>query len=92
MAIRNKIFRKCSDVSISNVFQYNDIFFTPGSIAFYDNDCWIDSEVESALIPVADVTFEFYVSCDDCISFNLNGVYLQLCSDPSVELILTVNN
>jgi hypothetical protein len=60
MAILNRVFRKCSDVTISNVFQYNDIFFTPGSIAFYDDDCWIDSEVPTTLIPVADVTFNDY--------------------------------
>ena len=92
MAIQNRVFRKCSDVTISNVFQYNDIFFTPGSIAFYDDDCWIDSEVPTTLIPVADVTFNDYLSCDECISSNLTGLYLQLCSDPTVELNLTVKN
>ena len=73
MAIQNNIFRNCNDVNQTQILQYNDIFFNPGDIAYYDGTCWIDTEVLSFLTPVADVTFNGYSSCDDCISNNLIG-------------------
>ena len=92
MAIVNKIFSKCTDVTSTTVFQYNDIFFTPGGVAFYNGDCWKDTEVLSDLIPVADVTFNYYVDCDACTSDNLIGMYLQNCSNPSVDMIATTKS
>jgi hypothetical protein len=92
MAIVNKIFSKCTDVTSTTVFQYNDIFFTPGGVAFYNGDCWTDTEVLSDLIPVADVTFNYYVDCDACTSDNLIGMYLQNCSNPSVDMIATTKS
>ena len=92
MAIVNKIFSKCTDVTSTTVFQYNDIFFTPGGVAFYNGDCWKDTEVLSDLIPVADVTFNYYVDCDVCTSDNLIGMYLQNCSNPSIDMIATTKS
>ena len=92
MAIVNKIFSKCTDVTSTTVFQYNDIFFTPGGVAFYNGDCWKDTEVLSDLIPVSDVTFNYYVDCDACTSDNLVGIYLQNCSNPSVDMIATTKS
>jgi hypothetical protein len=92
MAIVNKIFSKCTDVTSTTVFQYNDIFFTPGGVAFYNGDCWTDTEVLSDLIPVADVTFNYYVDCDACTSDNLIGMYLQNCSNPSIDMIATTKS
>ena len=92
MAIVNKIFSKCTDVTSTTVFQYNDIFFTPGGVAFYNGDCWKDTEVLSDLIPVSDVTFNYYVDCDACTSDNLVGMYLQNCSNPSVDMIATTKS
>ena len=92
MAIVNKIFSKCTDVTSTTVFQYNDIFFTPGGVAFYNGDCWTDTEVLSDLIPVSDVTFNYYVDCDACTSDNLVGMYLQNCSNPSVDMIATTKS
>ena len=92
MAIVNKIFSKCTDVTSTTVFQYNDIFFTPGGVAFYNGDCWKDTEVLSDLIPVSDVTFNYYVDCDACTSDNLVGMYLQNCSNPSIDMIATTKS
>jgi hypothetical protein len=92
MAIVNKIFSKCTDVTSTTVFQYNDIFFTPGGVAFYNGDCWKDTEVLSDLIPVSDVTFNYYVDCDACTSDNLVGMYLQNCSNPSVDMVATTKS
>ena len=92
MAIVNKIFSKCTDVTSTIVFQYNDIFFTPGGVAFYNGDCWKDTEVISDLIPVVDVTFDYYIDCDACTSDNLVGMYLQNCSNPSVDMIATTKS
>jgi hypothetical protein len=92
MAIVNKIFSKCTDVTSTIVFQYNDIFFTPGGVAFYDGECWIDTGGFSTLIPVADVTFDYYNDCNTCTSDNLVGMYLQNCSNPSVYMIATTKS
>lgn len=89
MAILSRIFRQCSNVNNSVVLQYNDIFFTPGSIALYNNTCWIDTENPSVLTPLADVTFNSYLSCEECINGNLQGVLVQNCATPSVQMVIT---
>lgn len=89
MAVVNKIFSKCNDVTSTIVFQYNDIFFTPGGVAFYNGECWTDTEVSSDLIPVADVTFDYYVDCSSCTTDNLVGMYLQNCSNPFLYMVAT---
>lgn len=89
MAVVNKIFSKCNNITSTIVFQYNDIFFTPGGVAFYDGECWNDTQVSSDLIPVADVTFDYYSDCTSCTTDNLAGMLLQNCSDPSVYMNAT---
>jgi len=84
MAIRNKIFVNCSDNTNTVVLQYNDIFFSPGSIASYNGSCWEDTDFESNLVPVADVTFNSYTSCEECTSSTLTGVQFQRCSDSQI--------
>ena len=79
MAIRKTIFRECSNPEAQLVFQYNDLYFTPGFSAFYNGTCYLDTEVSSTLIPVADVTFNGYEDCDTCVSSNLSGITLQNC-------------
>lgn len=90
MAIRNTIFRSCNDVTQTVVLQYNDIFFTVGQTAFYNGNCWIDSGIESDLIPLADVTFNNYDDCETCFSFNFDGVLLEKCSNTSQKLVISV--
>jgi hypothetical protein len=92
MAVVNKIFSKCNDVTSTIVFQYNDIFFTPSGVTFYDGECWFDTGVFSTLIPVADVTFDYYVDCDSCNTDNLVGMYLQNCSNPSIDMIASTKS
>lgn len=89
MAIRNRIFSQCSNVTNTVVLQYNDIFFVPGTIAFYDNQCWTDTLVNSSLTPLADVTFNNYPTCQDCNETNLQGVEIQ-SYDTSDLAIITV--
>ena len=91
MAIRNKIFRNCNDNTNTVVLQYNDIFFSPGSIASYNGECWEDTFSESNLVPVADVTFDSYESCDVCYQQIQVGVEFQSC-DTSQTAILTMNS
>lgn len=79
MAIRKTIFRECSNPEAQLVFQYNDLYFTPGFSAFYNGTCYLDTTVSSTLIPVADVTFNGYEDCDTCVSSNLSGITLQNC-------------
>ena len=92
MAVVSKIFSKCTDVTSTIVFQYNDIFFTPGGVAFYNGECWIDTQVVSGLIPVADVTFDYYDDCTACTSDNLVGMSLQNCSNPFVYMNVTTKS
>ena len=92
MAVVNKIFSKCNDVTSTIVFQYNDIFFTPGGSAFYNGECWVDTLVTTSLIPVADVTFDYYADCDTCNTDNLIGVSLQKCSNPSIEMVISTKS
>lgn len=87
MAIQTNIFRNCNDVNQTQALQYNDVFFNPGDIAYYDGLCWIDTEVPSFLTPVADVTFNGYGSCDDCISTNLLGLQIQNCTSSELAVI-----
>ena len=87
MAIQTNIFRNCTNINQTQILQYNDIFFNPGDIAYYDGLCWIDTEVASFLTPVADVTFNGYSSCDDCISDNLIGLQIQNCTSSELAII-----
>ena len=92
MAVVSKIFSKCSDLTSTIVFQYNDIFFTPGGSAFYNGECWVDTTVTSSLVPVADVTFDYYTDCVACNADNLIGVVLQKCSTPSIQMVITTKS
>jgi hypothetical protein len=92
MAINTNIFTNCNNVNQTQILQYNDIFFNPGDIAYYDGLCWIDTEVNSDLIPVADVTFNGYGSCDDCISANLLGLQIQNCTSSELAVITVPTN
>ena len=92
MAIRNNIFRNCADVNASAIFQYNDIFFNPGEVAYYNGSCWIDTEAPTLLVPIADVTFNGYIDCSECNSANLVGLSLQSCSDPTQYVTITVQS
>ena len=87
MAIQTNIFRNCNNINQTQILQYNDVFFNPGDIAYYDGLCWIDTEVASFLIPVADVTFNGYGNCDDCISDNLIGLQIQNCTSSELAII-----
>ena len=80
MAIRKTLFTECSNPNAQLVFQYNDLYFTPGQSASYNGTCYVDTKVSSNLIPVADVTFNGYENCDVCISSTLSGLTLQNCS------------
>jgi len=40
MAIQTNIFTNCNNVNQTQILQYNDIFFNPGDIAYYDGLCW----------------------------------------------------
>jgi SprB repeat len=91
MAIKNNIFLNCSDETFSVVLQYNDIFFIPGTVGFYDNQCWRDTEVTSNLVPVADVTFNNYENCEECDQNNLSGVVLENCLSSDLAIV-TFNN
>lgn len=92
MAIRNNIFFNCSDETSSVVLQYNDIFFIAGTIASYDNQCWIDSEVNSGLVPVADVTFDNYETCQECEENTLSAVVLENCLSSDLAVVTFSNN
>ena len=87
MAIQTNIFRNCNNVNQTQTLQYNDIFFNPGDIAYYNGLCWIDTEVPSFLTPVADVTFNGYSSCDNCTSENLLGLQIQNCTSSELAVI-----
>ena len=87
MAIRNNIFVNCSDETSSVVLQYNDIFFVVGTIAFYDNQCWVDTRVNSDLVPVSDVTFDNYETCEDCEENNLQGYVLENCQNSDLAVV-----
>lgn len=89
MAIQNRIFERC-DGGGQQVFQYNDIFFTPGTVAFYDNYCWQDTEVDSSLIPVAEVSFSNFSNCTTCTEANLDAVILTACNGSGTEANLTL--
>ena len=90
MAIQNNIFQNCADVNSSAIFQYNDIFFTSGEVAYYNGACWTDTKLPSLLIPIADVTFNGYTDCSECNAANLIGLSLQSCSDPTQYVTITV--
>lgn len=92
MAIKNNIFFNCSDETSSVVLQYNDIFFIPGTIAFYDNTCWIDSGVNSNLVPLSDVTFNNFETCEECDESSLSGVVLENCLSSELAVVTFSNN
>ena len=60
MAIKNNIFVNCGNINQTVVLQYNDIFFTPGSVTFYNNECWRDTTAPSPIIPSSNVTFSTF--------------------------------
>jgi hypothetical protein len=92
MAIKNNIFLNCADNTSSVVLQYNDIFFASGTIAFYDNKCWVDSGVSSVLVPLADVTFDNYDTCEVCNQSNLSGFVLVNCVNSDVAVVTFSND
>lgn len=87
MAIRNNIFTNCNDNTNTVVLQYNDIFFTPGTVASYNGGCWIDTEVSSGLVPVADVTFDNFETCEICVTNTQVGVLLQNCQTSEQAIV-----
>jgi len=92
MAIRNNIFLNCADETSSVALQYNDIFFVPGTIAFYNDQCWIDTNQNSNLVPVADVTFNNYETCEECNQNNLSGFVLVNCVTSDVAVVTFSND
>ncbi len=87
MAIKNNIFINCSDETNSVILQYNDIFFVPGTIASYDGGCWVDTEISSNLVPVADVTFDNFETCEQCISSTQQGFVLENCTTSDLAVV-----
>jgi hypothetical protein len=92
MAINNNVFFNCSDETSSVILQYNDIFFIPGTIAFYDNKCWIDSGLNSNLIPLSDVTFNNFETCQECDESSLSGVVLENCLSSDLAVVTFSND
>jgi len=90
MAIRNTIFENCGNPNQTVVLQYNDIFFTPGSTTFYNNECWRDTMVPSLIVPSFNVTFSSYASCSSCISSNLQSITIESCTTPGKQAVITV--
>lgn len=90
MAIKNNIFINCGNSNQTVVLQYNDIFFTPGSITFYNNECWRDTTVPSQIVPSANVTFSSYPTCNDCTSSNLESVVIESCLNPGKLANVTI--
>jgi hypothetical protein len=45
MAIQTNIFRNCNNINQTQILQYNDVFFNPGDIAYYDGLCWVDTDI-----------------------------------------------
>lgn len=84
MAIKKTIFVECGNESVSAVFQYNDLYFTPGSSALYNGTCYSDTKENSPLVPIADVTFNGYEDCNTCISASLSGITIQNCSSSEI--------
>ena len=92
MAIKNNIFVNCNDQTNNVVLQYNDIFFVPGTIANYNGGCWIDTEVSSNLVPVFDVTFYNYATCEDCIINSQSGFVLENCTNSELAVVTFQTN
>lgn len=90
MAIKNNIFVNCGNPNQTVVLQYNDIFFTPGSVTFYNNECWRDTTAPSPIIPSSNVTFSSYPTCNDCTNSNLQSIVIESCLNPGKLANVTV--
>jgi hypothetical protein len=90
MAIKNNIFVNCGNPNQTVVLQYNDIFFTPGSTTFYNNECWTDTTVPSLIVPTANVTFSSYSTCNECTNNNLESIVIESCLIPGKIANVTV--
>ena len=91
MAIKNNIFVNCGTQQ-TVVLQYNDILFTPGSITFYNNECWRDTTVPSLIVPLSNVTSSSYPTCNDCTSSNLESIVIESCLNPGKIANVTIQS
>ena len=64
MAILTKIFQNCLDDSDTQIFQYNDLLFTPGSVVTYNGFCYKDTQLNSNLVAVFNIVSSGYITCN----------------------------
>lgn len=82
MAIKNNIFQNCYDQSDTIVLSYNDAIVTPGSVAFFNNKCYQDTNVAGSTIPIGAVnTANVYTDCTRCSQVGYVGVLIENCSN-----------
>jgi hypothetical protein len=92
MAILTKIFQNCLDDSDTQIFQYNDLLFTPGSVVTYNGFCYKDTQFNSNLVAVFNIVSSGYITCNECLSANTTGFIVSGCTGTTQMYISFPNN
>ena len=80
MAILNKLFTNCLNSSDTQVFQYNDLLFVPGSIISNNGNCYRDTQISSELVATLSIKSSGYTNCQDCLTTTMTGIIVSGCS------------
>lgn len=92
MAIKNNIFQNCFDPNDTIVLSYNDAIITPGSVAFFNNKCYQDTEILGQTIPIGVVDGNnVYDNCVDCSAVGYQGILVENCTT-SQQIVVTISS
>lgn len=80
MAILNKIFTNCLNSSDTQIFQYNDLLFVPGSVISQNGNCYRDTQITSDLVATLSIKSTGFTNCQECLTTTMTGLVVSGCS------------
>lgn len=91
MAILNKVFTNCLNSSDTQIFQYNDLLFVPGSIISQNGNCYRDTQVTSDLVATLSIKSSGFTNCQECLQTTMTGLVVSGCSGGTFMYITIPN-
>ena len=91
MAIQTKVFNNCLNTTDTQVFQYNDLLFVPGSVVSQNGNCYKDTLVNSDLVATVNITSSGFTTCQECLTTTMTGLVLSSCTGTS-SVYITIPN
>jgi hypothetical protein len=80
MAILNKVFTNCLNSSDTQIFQYNDLLFVPGSVISQNGNCYRDTQITSDLVATLSIKSTGFTNCQECLTTTMTGLVVSGCS------------